>query len=41
MADDQRMLFEHRETWKGFCSLMRWSLILIVIVLLGMAAFLV
>ena len=40
MADDQQMLFEHRQTWSGFCSLLRWSIIAIVITLLLMAAFL-
>jgi len=29
----------HRDTWLGFAKLMRWTLALIVIVLVGLAAF--
>ena len=39
MAIDQE-LERHKETWLGFARLMRWSIALIVILLLGMAAFL-
>ena len=39
MAIDQE-LERHKETWLGFTRLMRWSIALIVILLLGMAAFL-
>ena len=39
MAIDQE--FErHRETWLGFARLMRWAVTVIVIVLGGMAIFL-
>jgi len=40
MANDQELL-RHRETWLGFARLMRWVVGLLVILLLGMAAFLV
>ena len=30
----------HRETWLGFARLMRWTVALIIIVLVGMALFL-
>jgi hypothetical protein len=39
MADDQ-MLQEHRQTWNGFCRLMLWSIVAIVITLSLMAMFL-
>ena len=39
MAIDQE-LERHKETWLGFTRLLRWSIALIVILLLGMAAFL-
>jgi hypothetical protein len=39
MADDQ-MLQEHRQTWIGFCRLMLWSIVAIVITLALMAMFL-
>lgn len=29
----------HRDTWLGFARLMRWAVALIVIVLIGLAAF--
>lgn len=29
----------HRDTWLGFARLMRWAVALIVIVLVGLAAF--
>ena len=31
----------HRDTWLGFAKLMKWSVILIVLLLIGMATFLV
>jgi hypothetical protein len=31
----------HRETWLGFARLMRWTVALIVIILIGMALFLI
>jgi hypothetical protein len=38
MADPE---FErHRQTWIGFTRLMKWSVALIVIILIGMAIFL-
>ena len=36
MHDDQQMLIEHRQTWKGFCALVKWSCIAIAITLLLM-----
>jgi hypothetical protein len=39
MAMDQE-LQRHRETWLGFTRLLKWSIALIVIILLLMAAFL-
>ncbi len=39
MAVDQE-LERHRETWLGFARLMRWTLALVVLVLVGMAIFL-
>jgi hypothetical protein len=39
MTMDQE-LRRHQETWHGFARLMRWSIAIIVITLLGMAAFL-
>ena len=32
-------LDRHRGTWLGFARLMRWALALIIIVLIGLAAF--
>jgi len=32
-------LERHRDTWLGFARLMRWVVALIVIVLIGLAAF--
>lgn len=32
-------LDRHRDTWIGFAKLMRWTLALIIIVLVGLAAF--
>ena len=29
----------HRDTWLGFARLMRWTLALVIIVLVGLAAF--
>ena len=39
MANDQ-MLNDHRQTWIGFCRLMLWSIVTIVITLSLMALFL-
>jgi hypothetical protein len=39
MAVDQE-LERHRETWLGFARLMRWTLGSVVILLIGMAIFL-
>ena len=40
MAVDLELETErHRDTWLGFARLMRWTLALIVIVLIGLAAF--
>jgi len=39
MAVDQE-LERHRETWLGFARLMRWAVALIIILLIGMAFFL-
>ena len=39
MADDQ-MLEQHRRQWNGFVKLMVWSTIGVVVVLVGMAIFL-
>ena len=39
MADDQ-MLERHRQQWNGFVKLMTWSTIGVVVVLVGMAIFL-
>lgn len=32
-------LDRHRDTWLGFAKLMRWTLALIIVVLVGLAAF--
>ncbi len=40
MADDQ-MLAEHRRTWHGFCRLMFWAIVAVVITLGLMAIFVV
>jgi hypothetical protein len=40
MAIDQE-LERHREMWLGFTKLMKWSIIVVVITLAGMAAFLI
>jgi len=32
-------LARHRDTWLGFARLMRWTLALVIIVLVGLAAF--
>jgi hypothetical protein len=32
-------LSRHRDTWLGFARLMRWTLALVIIVLVGLAAF--
>jgi hypothetical protein len=29
----------HRDTWLGFAKLMRWTLALVIVVLVGLAAF--
>ncbi len=39
MADDQ-MLQEHRQQWHGFVSLMKYSVIFMIVLLVGMAIFL-
>lgn len=39
MAVDQE-LERHRQTWLGFARLMRWVVTLVVIILVGMALFL-
>ena len=40
MADDPQMLRDHQDTWKGFSRFIFWSTVVVVIVLLGMALFL-
>jgi hypothetical protein len=40
MSDDQ-MLHEHQQTWRGFCRLMVWSVVAIVVTLALMGIFLV
>jgi hypothetical protein len=39
MAVDDPEFDRHRETWLGFARLMRWTLALVIIVLVGLAAF--
>lgn len=39
MSLDQELM-RHRDTWLGFARLMRWSVASIVVVLVGMALFL-
>ncbi len=39
MAVDQE-LQRHQETWLGFARLMRWAVGIVVVVLVGMALFL-
>ena len=39
MAVDQEVE-RHRETWLGFARLMRWTVGLVVLLLIGMAVFL-
>ena len=39
MATDKELL-RHRETWLGFARLMRWAVGLVVVLLVGMALFL-
>ena len=41
MADEEQMLREHRDTWTGFCRLITWSLVAIIVVLLLMRCTLV
>lgn len=41
MADEQQMLQRHRQIWSGFCSLLTWSLIGVVITLVLMWIFLI
>ncbi len=36
MAVDQEVL-RHRETWLGFARLMRWTVAIIIVILVGMA----
>lgn len=36
MADDQQMQIEHRQTWKGFMTLVKWSCAAIALTLLGL-----
>ena len=40
MTDEHQMLIEHQRTWKGFLRLMIWSTVFVVVVLVGMAIFL-
>ena len=40
MVDEHQMLIERQKTWKGFLRLFTWSSVAIVIVLVGMAIFL-
>ena len=40
MSDDQ-MLREHRQTWHGFCRLLIWSVLVILVTLSLMGIFLV
>jgi aa3 type cytochrome c oxidase subunit IV len=39
MAVDLEEFQRHRGTWLGFARLMRWTVALIVIVLIGLATF--
>ena len=39
MADDQ-MLQEHRRQWSGFVKLLTWSTAGVIVILVGMAIFL-
>ena len=39
MAVDETEFDRHRDTWLGFARLMRWTLALVIIVLVGLAAF--
>ncbi len=41
MVDGQQMLERHTKIWHGFCRLLTWSLIGIVIVLVLMGVFLI
>lgn len=36
MAVDQEVL-RHRQTWLGFARLMRWTVAIIIVILVGMA----
>jgi hypothetical protein len=38
-VDLEPELERHRDTWLGFARLMRWTLALVIIVLIGLAAF--
>lgn len=37
MADDQQMLRDHQQTWKGFTRFMFWSTALVVAILIFIA----
>ncbi|WP_119459569.1 aa3-type cytochrome c oxidase subunit IV [Rhodospirillaceae bacterium SYSU D60014] len=40
MASDNDYLRDHERTWAGFTKLMTWSVIVTVLILIGMALFL-
>ena len=41
MTDEQQLLRRHTKTWQGFCRLLTWSLIGVVVTLILMWIFLV
>lgn len=41
MADEQHMLERHNNIWQGFCRLLTWSMIGVIVTLVLMWVFLV
>jgi hypothetical protein len=41
MVDEQQMLQRHMKIWGGFCKLLTWSLIGVIVTLVLMAIFLI
>ena len=41
MADEEQMLRDHKAAWSGFCRVITWSVVVIVITLLLMRCALV
>ncbi|MEK9660188.1 MAG: aa3-type cytochrome c oxidase subunit IV [Alphaproteobacteria bacterium] len=41
MSDEQQLLARHQQVWAGFCKLLTWSLIGVVVLLILMWIFLI